>query len=95
MIATKKNDFSMKKIIHLLVIAVLLNSCSSAQVFSDIDQEADFSRYKTYSWPEDSDPLNNNYPQYDNSLNRKRWKNAIEAAMQQEGYWLVKSNVDL
>ena len=95
MIATKKNDFSMKKIIHLLVIAVLLNSCSSAQVFSDIDQEADFSRYKTYSWPEDSDPLNNNYPQYDNSLNRKRWKNAIEAAMQQEGYRLVQSNADL
>jgi|GEM_PF-2864341 len=85
----------MKKIINLLVIAVLLNSCSSAKVLSDIDQKANFNNYKTYSWSDADEPLNKDYPQYDNSLNRKRWKNAIDAAMQREGYMLVSGNADL
>jgi hypothetical protein len=74
---------------------MLLNSCSSAKVLSDIDQEANFNDYKTYSWSEVDEPLNTDYPQYDNTLNRKRWENAIDVAMQREGFTLVPSNADL
>src|SRR6056297_2074468 len=94
-ISTNKKHLNMKKLINIVLIAVLFNACSSAKVFSDIDQEANFNNYKTYSWSEVDEPLNKDYPQYDNSLNRKRWKNAIDAAMQRDGFTLVPSNGDL
>jgi len=85
----------MKHLIKFFVITILLSACSSTKVLSDIDVEADFDNYKTYSWATNVDPINEDYPQYDNSLNRKRWKNAIDAAMKNEGYVLGEGNVDL
>lgn len=72
--------------ILLLLAIALLSSCSSAKIISDVDQGTDFSQYKTYVWSAVEDPINTDYPQFDNSLNRKRWKNAIDQAMQQHGY---------
>ena len=85
----------MKHLIKIFAIALLLNACSTTKVLSDIDKGADFDSYKTYAWSDMEDPINEDYPQYDNSLNRKRWKNAIDAAMQNEGYVLGEGNVDL
>lgn len=85
----------MKHLIKILIIAILLNACSSTKVLSDIDKGADFDSYKTYAWSSVEDPMKEDYPQYDNSLNRKRWKNAIDAAMQNEGYVMKEENVDL
>ncbi len=85
----------MKQTVKALIIAVLITSCSGTKVFSDIDREADFETYKTYSWSSVEEPINEDYPQYDNTLNRRRWKNAIDTAMQREGYILVESNADL
>ena len=79
----------------MLFLIVLLNSCSSAKIISDIDQGTDFNLYKTYAWSAVEDPMNTDYPQFDNSLNRKRWKNAIDQAMQQQGYQAVDSEGDL
>ena len=55
----------------------------------------DFTKYKTYAWSEVVDPINKGYPQYDNSLNRKRWKEAIDAALQGQGFVLGEGEVDL
>ncbi|MFS4416427.1 DUF4136 domain-containing protein [Maribacter sp. 2307ULW6-5] len=85
----------MKHVIKVLGIVMLLAACSTTKVLSDIDKGADFDGYKTYAWSDVEEPLNDDYPQYDNSLNRKRWKNAIDAAMQNEGYTLVEENADL
>lgn len=78
----------MKHLIKFFGIILLLNACATTKVISDIDKDTNFDNYKTYAWPATEQPLNNDYPQYDNSLNRKRWKNAIDAAMQREGYVL-------
>lgn len=85
----------MRQIIKFCAIMLLLNACTSAKILSDIDKDADFSKYKTYAWSAIEQPINDAYPQYDNSLNRKRWKNAIDAAMQREGFVLADNNVDV
>ena len=85
----------MKHLIFFFASILLLSACSSTKVLSDIDKEADFKTYKTYAWSVEEDPVNKDYPQFDNTLNRKRWKNAIDAAMQNEGYVLGEENVDL
>lgn len=85
----------MKQTIKALIITVLITSCSGTKVLSDIDPEADFETYKTYSWSSVEDPMNEDYPQYDNTLNRRRWKNAIDTAMQREGYILAERDADL
>lgn len=81
--------------ILMLFLIILLNSCSSAKIISDVDQGTDFNLYKTYVWSAVEDPMNTDYPQFDNSLNRKRWKSAIDQAMQQQGYKAVDSKGDL
>ncbi len=85
----------MKNLIHVFVISILLSACSATKVLSDIDKEANFDNYKIYSWSAEEEGVNEDYPQFDNSLNRKRWKSAIDAAMQNEGYVLGEENVDL
>ncbi|WP_020567215.1 DUF4136 domain-containing protein [Neolewinella persica] len=87
----------MKTIIFFLLTLSLglVASCSSVKIITDFDQEADFTSYKIYAWSQVSDPFNLDYPQYDNSLNRNRWKEAIDAALQRQGYVLGEGNVDL
>jgi hypothetical protein len=85
----------MKQFIIFFGIILLLIGCSSSKVLSDIDTEANFDSYKTYSWSSTEQPINEAYPQYDNSLNRKRWKNSIDAAMQREGFVLAENNADV
>ena len=85
----------MKQFIIFFGIVLLLNACAPTKVLSDVDKEADFDSYRTYAWSATEQPINDDYPQFDNSLNRKRWKNAIDAAMQREGYVLGNDNVDV
>lgn len=52
------------KITSLLVLTLILASCSSVKVVSDVDSEVDFSKYKTYSflgWQQDSDKILNRF----------------------------------
>jgi hypothetical protein len=85
----------MKNLIQVFVISILLSACSGTKILSDIDKEVNFNNYKTYSWSAEEEEVNKNYPQFDNTLNRKRWKSAIDAAMQNEGYVLGEEHVDL
>lgn len=85
----------MKQFFHIFIIVLLLGSCAPTKLVSDIDKEVDFGKYKTYAWSAIEQPMNSDFPQYDNSLNRKRWKDAIDVAMQREGYVLAEDNVDI
>lgn len=87
----------MKKydLVLALLTLFLLHSCSSAKIISDVDPGISFEKYETYAWSDVEDPINKDYPQFDNSLNRKRWKNAIDQAMQQQGYQEVNRQGDL
>ena len=83
-------------IFFLLVLSLgLITSCSSVKIVTDFDQETDFASYKIYAWSQVSDPVNLDYPQFDNSLNRNRWKEAIDTALQRQGYVLGEGEVDL
>lgn len=82
-------------IILIFMSLAFFNTCSSSKIISDIDEGADFTQYKTYTWSAVEDPINRNYPQYDNSLNRERWKNSINVAMENQGYILAEGKADL
>lgn len=73
----------------------LLTACSSTKIISDIDKQADFSQYKTYAWSAEEAIYNKNFPQFDNSLNTERWKNAIDEAMENQGFILKKDGADV
>jgi hypothetical protein len=83
----------MKKLIWLIV---LIASCTNKpQVIIDYDREADFNTYKTFSWSPQAKQVEYNYPQYDNSLNRKRIMKAIELQLTGRGYKMDTLKPDL
>ena len=65
------------------------------KTFSDYNPEIKFNQYQTYAWSSDEDPLDKNYPHFDNSLNRERIKNAINAEMKALGYIISSTAPDL
>ncbi|MCU0357451.1 MAG: DUF4136 domain-containing protein [Cyclobacteriaceae bacterium] len=69
----------MKKYI-LLPVLILAVSCSSLQVTYDYDKQADFGKYKTYAYSEDSQKL----PVGD--LNRNRIMSAVDTEMAAKGF---------
>ena len=76
----------MKKIylLQVLVLIVMLGSCSSVKVTSDYDKSADFTDYKTfeyYGWAEESDKILNRFD-----------KERIEAAL---GYEFDRRGLEL
>jgi len=76
----------MKKIylLQVLVLIVMLGSCSSVKVTSDYDKSADFTNYKTfeyYGWAEESDKILNRFD-----------KERIEAAL---GYEFDRRGLEL
>lgn len=86
------------KYIFLMVPMLFLPffmGCNGVKVITDFDQEVDFTQYKTYAWSPTEDPLNKDYPQFDNSLNRKRWKDAVDEALQRQGFVLGEGEVDI
>lgn len=68
----------MKKL--LFFAAVLMASCSSVKVAYDFDKQADFTKYKTYAFTQES--LNLGLEQ----LNRDRLINAVETELAAKGF---------
>lgn len=79
----------------LLWSFLIFSSCSSVKIVSDIGKGVDYTQYKTYTWSEVEEPMNAAYQQFDNSLNRARFRKAIDMAMQSHGYILAEGKVDL
>ena len=65
---------------YILTTVVLLAACSSVKVNYDYDPQADFSRYKTYSFTDDARNLEVG------ELIRGRILTAIEAEMSKKGF---------
>jgi len=84
----------MKKIAFLIIgVAglMLLNSCSSLKVYSDVDATVDFSEFKTleyYGWAEESDQLLT-------QLDKERIEKAFGAEFKRRGIDVVESGGDM
>ncbi len=84
----------MKKIVFLtLGIAglILLSSCSSLKIYSDVDSTVDFSKYKTleyYGWAEESDKILT-------ALDKDRIENAFGTEFEKRGFKVVESDGDM
>ena len=84
----------MKKSIFILagfLGLALLNSCSSLQVYSDVDPTVDWSKYKTfeyYGWAEESDKIMNH-------LDRDRFENAFGEEFKARGLEYVEKGGDM
>lgn len=69
----------MKKHLALLSLLLLFTACSEKlYVSSDYDKRIDFSTYKTFAWASDQEKPGNANPMFDNEMNRKRIREAIE-----------------
>lgn len=88
------NGFQMRYCIPLFVFLAI--SCSpSVKVFHDYDRQIDLSAYKSYDWKmldKSESPQN---PLYDNELNNKRIKTAVDKMMNIKGYQLTSESPDL
>src|SRR5215813_7765827 len=75
-----------RRIWFSMAIAILSASASSAQVKTDYDRNADFSRYETYMWK-------NVHTQ--NPLWEDRIKAAVNSALAAKGWTQVESGSDI
>lgn len=72
---------------NLLLLILLVTSCApNPDVIVDYDREADFSAYHTFDLAPLANEVQYDYPQYDNSLNRKRIIKAVESQLTGKGY---------
>ena len=84
----------MKKIAFItigVVGLILLNSCSSLKVYSDVDSTVDFTSYKSleyYGWAEESDQLLS-------SLDKDRLETAFGEEFKKRGFEIVESGGDM
>src|ERR1700733_5955041 len=72
--------------VYVALSLVMLSTVSAQQVKIDFDHQADFSRYKTYSWQEIKPA---------NSLWDARIKSAVDAVLAAKGWTQVASGGDV
>jgi len=86
----------MKKLVLLLVSLAFLTGCMERlYVSSDYDKGSDFGSYKTYGWSADIEKPGNQAPMFDNELNRRRIKEAIDSEMKLKGMTHTEVRPDL
>lgn len=81
----------MKNILILLFLILVGSACSTLQVTSDYDKEADFSQYKTfeyYGWAQESDKVLNQF-------DKDRIEKAFAAEFAKRNLELVKEGGDM
>lgn len=77
---------TMKRLFSLFMISFVLLGCSGKlYVTSDYDKEIDFSVYQTFAWAKELETSGTDNPMFDNELNRKRIREAIENEMESLG----------
>src|ERR1700744_2182239 len=77
----------------LIIVALLTASCSSVQVYSDADKTANFSAYKTYSWMQRPDSVQDLF--YRNELVDNNIKRYTNQELQAHGLTIDTSHPDL
>ncbi len=81
----------MEKFGILFIVSLMLMSCESIKVVSDMDKSVDFTKYKTleyYGWAKNSDEILN-------SLNKDRIEKAFANEFKKRGVKVVKENGDM
>jgi len=81
----------MKKLILPVLVAILLSSCSTVKVVTDMDKSIDFSKYETYSflgWQDNSDKILSDFDQ-------KRLRDAFKSEFKSRGLEYVEENGDM
>ena len=76
-------------LIILGFLITFLSGCATSNlpvVKTDFDNEANFNAYSTFNWSEEIDNQKESHPILDNSLVRKRIKNAILSEMEGRNY---------
>jgi len=79
------------KLISLILIGLVITSCSTLSVTSDYDKSVDFTKYKTfeyYGWAKESDKILND-------LDKRRIEQAFSDEFKRRGMTYVKSGGDL
>lgn len=79
------------KISAFIALMVILASCSSIKVVTDVDKTVDFTQYKTYSflgWQNDSDQILNDF-------DKKRLRDAFISEFEARGMKPVEENGDM
>jgi hypothetical protein len=79
----------MKKILLLILVAVVVTSCSSVKISSDFDKTVNFSAYKTYAFTTEALSL------AVNDLNKNRLFTAIETELAAKGFTKKETNPDV
>ncbi len=79
----------------MLPILLFFGCSRQILVSSDYDKTADFNAYKTFAWAEEQEAPGKSNPMFDNEMNRKRIKDAIEQEMGVLGFNKSDSDPDL
>lgn len=85
------NYKGISKFLGLVLVVLVLSSCSGIKVTSDYDSRVDFTQYKTfeyYGWAEESDKILND-------LDKRRIEEAFGAEFKARGLTPVKTDGDL
>ncbi len=86
----------MRNLIVIFIGILLLISCSEQfYVTSDSDKSADLSQYRTFDWAEETEDIRTSNPLFDNEINRRRIKEAIEQELKTLAILKVDSIPDL
>ena len=80
------------KLISLVAISFAMFGCSTIYVVYDYDVEADFSKYHTFRWANQSE--NSGQDIFENPLMDKRLKHAIRLELENKGFELGDQNAD-
>lgn len=81
----------MKTLVGILIIFLILTSCSGTKVISDFDKTVDFNQYKSFSfygWPKDSGARLNRF-------DKERIENSVKNELEKRGIRYVETNGDL
>jgi hypothetical protein len=88
----------MKNLVNnLFLLLILLGTGCTERLYvsSDYDKSAELIEYQTFNWAENQEKPSKGYPQFDNDINRKRIKEAIEEELGRIGLGKVDSMPDL
>jgi hypothetical protein len=86
----------MKKVFTIIIAGIALyNSCTSVQnTYSEVSEEADFSRYRTFAWlPKDSSTIDDIL--YDNQIVQKKLQHKVNDELESRGFSYNSSTPDL
>ena len=78
-----------------LLLLLTLTGCASITITSNTSPEGEFDRYQTFYCRECQDELNREVPRYDNLENRELIRQAIQAELEERGYFYSQESPDL